>query len=63
MRTTDEKHQKFVQAMLQRAFDQGAITYQDYQGLYCVGCERFYTEKELLPGNICPTAQHADRAD
>jgi methionyl-tRNA synthetase len=55
VRTTNEKHQKFVQSMLQRAFDQGAITYQDYEGLYCVGCERFYTEKELLPGNICPT--------
>ncbi len=55
VRTTDEKHQKFVQSMLQRAFDQGAITYKDYEGLYCVGCERFYTEKELLPGNICPT--------
>jgi methionyl-tRNA synthetase len=54
VRTTDEQHQKFVQKMLQRAFDQGAITYQDYEGLYCVGCERFYTEKELLPGNICP---------
>ncbi len=55
VRTTDEQHQKFVQKMLQRAFDQGAITYQDYEGLYCVGCERFYTKKELLPGNICPT--------
>ncbi len=54
VRTTDPAHQKFVQSMLQRAFDQGAITYQDYQGLYCIGCERFYTEKELLPGNICP---------
>jgi methionyl-tRNA synthetase len=55
VRTTDEKHQKFVQSMLQHAFDQGAITYQDYEGLYCIGCERFYTEKELLPGNVCPT--------
>ncbi len=55
VRTTDAQHQKFVQKMLQRAFEQGAITYQDYEGLYCVGCERFYTEKELLPGNVCPT--------
>ena len=54
VRTTDEKHQKFVQAMLQRAYDKDEIYYKDYQGLYCVGCERFYTEKELLPGNICP---------
>jgi methionyl-tRNA synthetase len=54
VRTTDEKHQKFVQSMLQRAYDKNEIYYKDYQGLYCVGCERFYTEKELLPGNICP---------
>ncbi|HLX38084.1 MAG TPA: methionine--tRNA ligase [Candidatus Binataceae bacterium] len=54
VRTTDEQHQKFVQSMLQRAYDKGEIYYKDYQGLYCIGCERFYTEKELLPGNICP---------
>ena len=55
VRTTDPVHQKFVQSMLQRAFDKDEIYFKDYQGLYCVGCERFYTEKELLPGNICPT--------
>ncbi len=54
VRTTDPVHQKFVQSMLQRAYDAGEIYYKDYQGLYCIGCERFYTEKELLPGNICP---------
>jgi methionyl-tRNA synthetase len=55
VRTTDLTHQKFVQSMLQRAYDKGEIKYKDYEGLYCVGCERFYTEKELLPGNVCPT--------
>jgi methionyl-tRNA synthetase len=55
VRTTDETHQKFVQSMLQRAYDKDEIYFKDYQGLYCVGCERFYTEKELLPGNICPS--------
>ena len=55
VRTTDPTHQKFVQSMLQRAYDKGEIKYKDYEGLYCVGCERFYTEKELLPGNVCPT--------
>ncbi len=55
VRTTDPVHKKFVQSMLQRAYDKGEIYYKDYQGLYCVGCERFYTEKELLPGNICPS--------
>src|SRR5208337_1524346 len=54
VRTTDPLHQKFVQKMLQRAYDGGDIAFKEYEGLYCVGCERFYTEKELLPGNICP---------
>jgi methionyl-tRNA synthetase len=54
VRTTDPVHEKFVQSMLQNAYDKGEIYYRDYEGLYCVGCERFYTEKELLPGNLCP---------
>ena len=32
----------------------GTIYEGEYEGWYCVACERFYTEKELLPGNICP---------
>ncbi len=54
VRTTDPAHQKFVQSMLKSAYAKGEIYYKDYQGLYCVGCERFYTEKELLPGDVCP---------
>jgi methionyl-tRNA synthetase len=54
VRTTDPVHQTFVQKMLARSYDCGDIYFKDYEGLYCVGCERFYTEKELLPGNICP---------
>jgi methionyl-tRNA synthetase len=54
VRTTDPVHQRFVQVMLARSHDCGDIYFKDYEGLYCVGCERFYTEKELLPGNICP---------
>jgi methionyl-tRNA synthetase len=55
VRTTDPEHVKFVQAMLARAYERGEIYYRDYEGLYCVGCERFYTEKELLDGNLCPS--------
>ncbi len=55
VRTTDPVHEALVQRMLQRTYDRGDIYFKDYEGLYCVGCERFYTEKELLPGNICPT--------
>jgi methionyl-tRNA synthetase len=55
VRTTDPVHEKFVQEMLERTQERGDIYFRDYEGLYCVDCERFYTEKELLPGNICPT--------
>jgi methionyl-tRNA synthetase len=54
VRTTDPEHEKFVQQMLTRSHTRGDIYFKDYEGLYCVGCERFYTEKELLPGAICP---------
>ncbi|MGH7842032.1 MAG: methionine--tRNA ligase [Candidatus Binataceae bacterium] len=55
VRTTDPIHEKFVQEMLTRTHARGDIYFRDYEGLYCVDCERFYTEKELLPGSICPT--------
>ncbi len=53
IRTTDEGHQAFVQDFLQRIYDNGDI-YQDvYAGLYCVGCEAFKTEDDLVDGK-CP---------
>jgi len=54
VRTTDPIHEKFVQEMLTRTYQRGDIYFRDYEGLYCVDCERFYTEKELLPNNVCP---------
>ncbi len=59
VRTTDEVHEKFVQQMLLRTYQRGDIYFRDYEGLYCVDCERFYTEKELLPGNLCPSHNKA----
>src|SRR5713101_1886411 len=55
VRTTDPVHEKFVQEMLGRTHERGDIYFRDYEGLYFFDCERFYTEKELLPGNVCPT--------
>ena len=55
VRTTDPVHEKFVQEMLTRTYQRGDIYFRDYEGLYCVDCERFYTDKELLPGNLCPS--------
>jgi methionyl-tRNA synthetase len=54
VRTTDPVHERFVQEMLRRSYERGDIYFTNYEGLYCVGCERFYTEKELLEGNLCP---------
>jgi len=53
IRTTDEDHIRRVQAVLQRLYDQGDIVFSEYSGLYCKGCERFLTEKELVNGQ-CP---------
>jgi methionyl-tRNA synthetase len=53
IRTTDEGHKRFVQDFLQRIYDNGDI-YQDvYSGLYCVQCEEFKSESELVDG-LCP---------
>jgi methionyl-tRNA synthetase len=53
IRTTDEGHHRFVQEFLQRIYDNGDI-YQDvYSGLYCVGCEEFKSEADLVDG-LCP---------
>jgi methionyl-tRNA synthetase len=53
IRTSDPEHKRFVQEFLQRLYDNGHI-YQDvYAGLYCVGCEAFKTEADLVDGK-CP---------
>ncbi|HSB38665.1 MAG TPA: methionine--tRNA ligase [Gaiellaceae bacterium] len=53
IRTTDAGHHRFVQEFLQRIYDNGDI-YQDvYSGLYCVGCEEFKSEADLVDG-LCP---------
>jgi len=53
IRTTDEGHKTFVQDFLQRMYDGGDIYEDVYAGLYCVGCEAFKTEAELVDGK-CP---------
>ena len=47
LRTTNKDHKKFIQAMLQKAYDNGDIYKGIYEGLYCVDCEKYYTEDEL----------------
>ena len=56
IRTTDDDHVKTVQNILQAVYDKGDIYFGHYEGFYCVGCERFYRENELVDGK-CPDHQ------
>ena len=56
IRTTDPQHIATVQLILQKVYDRGDIYFDEYSGLYCRGCERFLTEKELVDG-LCPDHQ------
>ncbi|MGH7414456.1 MAG: methionine--tRNA ligase [Candidatus Rokuibacteriota bacterium] len=58
IRTTEPRHQKVVQDVLRRLHDAGEIYFGEYGGWYCYGCERFYTEKEIVDGK-CPDHQTA----
>jgi len=53
IRTTDPEHVAVVQAILQRVYEAGDIYFAKYAGNYCVGCERFLTDRELVEGK-CP---------
>jgi methionyl-tRNA synthetase len=56
IRTTDADHMAVVSQVLQKIYDQGDIYFNEYEGRYCFGCERFYTERELVDGK-CPDHQ------
>jgi len=53
IRTTDPKHEEVVTKFLQNIHDRGDVYKAKYQGWYCVGCEKFMTESELVDGH-CP---------
>ncbi len=53
IRTTDDYHEKQVQKMFKRFYDQGDIYKSSYEGLYCTPCESFWTESQLKDG-MCP---------
>jgi methionyl-tRNA synthetase len=53
IRTTEPRHHEAVQTLLQQVYDNGFIRTGTYEGLYCVSCEAYYTEAELIDGN-CP---------
>ncbi len=53
IRTTDDYHEKQVQKIFKRLYDQGDIYKGAYEGLYCTPCESFWTESQLVEGK-CP---------
>lgn len=53
IRTTDERHEKVVQKIFKKLYDQGDIYKGAYQGWYCTPCESFWTQRQLIDGN-CP---------
>ncbi|MBW2002428.1 MAG: methionine--tRNA ligase, partial [Deltaproteobacteria bacterium] len=53
VRTTDKNHQDTVSEILSKVYAKGDIYFSEYEGKYCIGCERFYTDTELLHGK-CP---------
>jgi methionyl-tRNA synthetase len=53
IRTTEPRHARIVQQILQRLWEAGEIYFGKYGGSYCYGCERFYTDKEIVDGK-CP---------
>ncbi|KAF3963969.1 hypothetical protein CMV_011699 [Castanea mollissima] len=54
IRTTDPKHEAIVKEFYSRVLANGDIYRADYEGLYCVNCEEYKDEKELLDNNCCP---------
>lgn len=53
IRTTDKPHEKQVQKIFKRLYDQGDIYKGAYEGMYCTPCESFWTESQLVDGK-CP---------
>lgn len=53
IRTTDEDHVRVVQKIFKKFYDQGDIYKSEYEGLYCVPCESFFTDMQA-PDGLCP---------
>ena len=53
IRTTDDYHEKQVQKIFKKLYDQGDIYKGSYEGMYCTPCESFWTESQLVDGK-CP---------
>ncbi len=58
IRTTDPDHVHAVKTMLQKVHDAGDVYFREYEGLYCVGCERFLTDRDMVDG-LCREHERA----
>ena len=54
IRTTEDRHKTIVRKILQDLYDRDLIYKAEFKGHYCVPCERFFTDKDLVDGNLCP---------
>ena len=54
IRTTDDYHEKAVQKIFKKLYDQGDIYKSEYEGLYCTPCESFWTQSQLDENGCCP---------
>jgi len=55
IRTTEPRHHLSVQRFMQTIYDNGFMHKGLYEGWYCVSCEAYYPEADLLEGHLCPT--------
>ena len=66
IRTTDEDHERQVQKIFKKLYDQGDIYLGSYNGMYCTECEAFYTKSQLVDGDKCPvcgSTVHEEKED
>lgn len=54
IRTTDPDHERQVQKIFKKLYDQGDIYLGQYKGMYCKECEAFYTKSQIVDGDKCP---------
>ncbi|MBU4198840.1 MAG: methionine--tRNA ligase [Verrucomicrobia bacterium] len=61
IRTTEPRHTRVVRKILQALYDQGEIYKAEYDGWYCVPCERFYTDRDLQAGKCVECGRSLER--
>ena len=65
IRTTDPEHERVIQKIFRKLYDQGDIYKSEYEGLYCTPCESFWTQSQLVDGKCpdCGREVHAEKEE